>query len=213
VYLPNGDPDYESKRKRILATVQAELDRKKQAEQESEQSFGEVHAKLDSAKRSLADAEAQFRAELGRLENQRRRKVGLLRGEVEALERKRKRGKTRKPSLLDRLLGRGKKRVAVGLVKEIESKTIEMQDASLSLEDQMRELRRQHAGRGTNLKAEVDRLTSELESKEAQTEVDDELEVRRTACATLAKLVEEAAARLSPAAAGGSGAGLPAGGY
>jgi small-conductance mechanosensitive channel len=194
VYIPTGNPDYVTKRDKILAQLQAELNRKKQAEQQSEQSSREVRAKLDSARRNFAEAEAEFKEELGRLENRRRRKVGLLKGEVEALERKRKRGQTRKPGLLDRLLRRGKKRVVVDFAKEIESKTIQMRDASMSLEDQVRELKRQHAEHTSPLRAEVERLTSELGSKEGQAQVDDALEVRRTACAALAGLVEEAAA-------------------
>jgi hypothetical protein len=195
VYLPNGNPDYETKRDKILAPLQSELDRKKQTEQQSEQSSREARAKLDSARRSFAEAEAEFKEELGRLEDQRRRRVGLLKGEVDALERKRKRGQTRKTGLLDRLLRRGKRRVVVDFAKEIESKTSQMRDASMSLEDQVRELKRQHAEDASTLRGEVEKLTSELGSKEGQIQVDDALEVRRTACAALARLVEEAAAR------------------
>lgn len=197
-YLPNGNPGYESKRQQIVAALQDGLEQKKRIEQQSEHSLAKMRTELESARRKLDDAEARFKDGLGRLEIQRKRKVGLLKGEVDVL--KRKRSQTHKPSLLDRLLGR-KKRHDADFDKVIESKTVEMQDASMSLDDQARQLEREHAEQASSLKAELERLTSELETMETQTSADDALELRHTACKALNELIQETATRRSAAGA------------
>ncbi len=194
-YFSQPDQEFVGRKTQIIGDLRKGLDAKKQAEARSEGALRDAHAKLDQARRQLADSENEFKSAMGRFEVQRRKAVRSLKGQVEVLQKKKARARTSKGGLLAKLFRRAKTGDEVSLAREIESKTAEMRDASETLEHQMNKLKQKHAGELKSLKAQVEKLSAELEAKEAQSDVDDALEIRSVACAQLAELIKESAAR------------------
>jgi chromosome segregation ATPase len=180
----------------LVSNIRSELNTRIETEKTLSTKITESQRELSANEREIAELEAQQRNTTNEARRTSEKSVEKLRGEIDALDGERLRLLRHKPTIFERILGSAKVRIE-GNSRSIQSKRTDLQNREQDLKRRLDNLRSKYEEKRKPLAARQTELREELAKLRTVT-LDDAVEIRKTACEELRRIISNAVAQYAP---------------
>jgi len=171
----------------LLSAVRTELNNRIGAEDTLSAKVTDLQARLADIERQMMELENEQRSKVHEVKRDSSKSVRRLQGEIDALDAQRLRLLRQETTFLERLFGSRKVRVEEGS-RSLNSKRTDLENRTANLQERVGSIRVSYQQRRKPLVDAETTLRRELAELRANS-LDDAVEIRKTACDTLRKLI------------------------
>ena len=194
--MPNAaDEQYEATIGTLMENIRSELTKRIDEEKALSHQVTDLQQQLSTYELEIADLEKEQRNRTNEAKRGYERSIDRIRGEIEALDAQRLKLLRKKPTILDRILGRSRVQIE-GSSHSLQSKRSDLQVKEEKLKRQLDGLRSNYQEKRTQVSKQGEELKQQLAELKNST-LDDAMEIRRSACEQIRLAVAASLARLN----------------
>ena len=183
-----ADKQYEATVATLMENIRNELTKRIDEEKALSHQITELQQQLSTYELEISDLEKEQRNRTNEAKRGYERSIDKIRGEIEALDAQRLKLLRKKPTVLDRILGRSRVQIE-GSSHSLQSKRNDLQGKEEKLKRQLDGLRSNYQEKRTQVSRQGEELKQQLAELKNST-LDDGLEIRRSVCEQIRLAVE-----------------------
>jgi len=189
-----ADKQYEATVATLMENIRNELTKRIDEEKALSHQITELQQQLSTYELEISDLEKEQRNRTNEAKRGYERSIDKIRGEIEALDAQRLKLLRKKPTVLDRILGRSRVQIE-GSSHSLQSKRNDLQGKEEKLKRQLDGLRSNYQEKRTQVSRQGEELKQQLAELKNST-LDDGLEIRRSVCEQIRRAIEASQERL-----------------
>ena len=189
-----ADKQYEATVATLMENIRNELTKRIDEEKALSHQITELQQQLSTYELEISDLEKEQRNRTNEAKRGYERSIDKIRGEIEALDAQRLKLLRKKPTVLDRILGRSRVQIE-GSSHSLQSKRNDLQGKEERLKRQLDGLRSNYQEKRTQVSRQGEELKQQLAELKNST-LDDGLEIRRSVCEQIRRAIEASQERL-----------------
>jgi len=190
-----ADEQYEATIETLMENIRSELTKRIDEEKALSHQVTDLQQQFSTYELQIADLEKEQRNRTNEAKRGYERSIDRIRGEIEALDAQRLKLLRKKPTILDRILGRSRVQIE-GSSHSLQSKRSDLQVKEEKLKRQLDGLRSNYQEKRTQVSKQGEELKQQLAELKNST-LDDAMEIRRSVCEQIRLAVEASLARLN----------------
>jgi len=190
-----ADEQYEATIGTLMENIRSELTKRIDEEKALSHQVTDLQQQLSTYELEIADLEKEQRNRTNEAKRGYERSIDRIRGEIEALDAQRLKLLRKKPTILDRILGRSRVQIE-GSSHSLQSKRSDLQVKEEKLKRQLDGLRSNYQEKRTQVSKQGEELKQQLAELRNST-LDDAMEIRKSVCEQIRLAVQTSLARLN----------------
>jgi len=190
-----ADKQYEDTVAALMSNMRNELTKRSEGEMTLSNQITELQKQMSIYEVEISDLEKEQRNRTHEAKRGYERSIDKIRGEIDALDAQRLKLLRKKPTLLDRILGRTRTNIE-GSSQSLQSKRSALQGKEEKLKLQLEGLRSNYQEKRKQVSTREEELRQKLAELKNST-LDDGLEIRKSACEQIRLAVEASLNRLT----------------
>jgi vacuolar-type H+-ATPase subunit I/STV1 len=189
-----ADTQFQERAGEILRNLQDDLAKRSQTERSTSGERNKLHQELSQLELDLSKLERAYRSKLNELRFKHDRSNRKLHEEIDTLDKTRLQIIRKKPTILQRITRRPKRRLE-RTSAELETKKTKLRDDHQTFERTLQNSRNEYEKDREKLLGEIDLLKQKIEARR-ETE-DDALEIRKQACQQIHATIDHAMTKIT----------------
>jgi uncharacterized phage infection (PIP) family protein YhgE len=190
-----ADEQYDTTVSTLVSNIRNELTKRIDGEMTLSNQITELQKQLSKYDIEISDLEKEQRNRTNEAKRGYERSIDKIRGEIDALDAQRLKLLRKKPTVLDRILGRSKVKIE-GSSHSLQSKRSAIHGKQEKLKEQLDGLRSNYQEKRRQVSIREEELRQQL-TKLKDNRLDDGLEVRKSICEQIRRAVEASLDRLA----------------